>query len=219
MNQFDEASRDINNPSASIGKSELDILTIDANNGNHIDEHVIESSRRSYPRFFSWAVLFCLMVIAPSIVIPALPNGMELLDKPAYMEVVSKAQYLTFFIYISSIVKGLIESLTVHFDDNSKVNFFNKTPINEGLIAAIAEPQPVDSEDILLETRLRNLLAGILEDAERGTSIQTSPLRVSQKDFVQFLAEDAENHPEKLVPFTADMLAHANKLLAGVELN
>jgi hypothetical protein len=40
-----------------------------------------------------------------------------------------------------------------------------------------------------------------------------------QLQYVQFLEEDAEKHPEKLVPFTADMLAKAKSLLKGVELD
>ncbi len=41
----------------------------------------------------------------------------------------------------------------------------------------------------------------------------------SQEDFVLFLAEDAQKHPEKLVPFTADMLAEAKALIEGVALD
>jgi hypothetical protein len=40
-----------------------------------------------------------------------------------------------------------------------------------------------------------------------------------QLQYAQFLAEDAEKHPEKLIPFTADMLAKAKSLLKGVELD
>jgi hypothetical protein len=41
----------------------------------------------------------------------------------------------------------------------------------------------------------------------------------AQLQYAQFLAEDAEKHPEKLIPFTADMLAKAKSLLKGVELD
>jgi hypothetical protein len=52
------------------------------------------------------------------------------------------------------------------------------------------------------------------------SSAKPKPIRLlaTQEAFAAFLAEDAEKHPEKLVPFTADMLAHATKLLNGVEL-
>ncbi len=40
-----------------------------------------------------------------------------------------------------------------------------------------------------------------------------------QLQYAQFLAEDVEKHPEKLIPFTADMLAKAKSLLKGVELD
>jgi hypothetical protein len=43
--------------------------------------------------------------------------------------------------------------------------------------------------------------------------------KASQEDFVLFLAEDAQKHPEKLVPFTADMLAEAKALIEGVALD
>jgi hypothetical protein len=37
--------------------------------------------------------------------------------------------------------------------------------------------------------------------------------------YAQFLAEDAEENPEKLVPFTSDMLAKAKSLLKDVTLD
>jgi hypothetical protein len=50
-------------------------------------------------------------------------------------------------------------------------------------------------------------------------STKPKPIRVREEQFVEFLVEDVEKHPEKLVPFTADMLAHAKELLNGVELD
>jgi hypothetical protein len=45
---------------------------------------------------------------------------------------------------------------------------------------------------------------------------------ISQEDqkqfqYAQFLAEDAEKHPEKLIPFIVDMLAKAKSLLKDVK--
>lgn len=40
-----------------------------------------------------------------------------------------------------------------------------------------------------------------------------------QRQYAQFLAEDAEKHPEKLIPFTTDMLVTAKSLLKDVELD
>jgi hypothetical protein len=40
-----------------------------------------------------------------------------------------------------------------------------------------------------------------------------------QLQYAQFLAEHAQKHPDKLIPFTADMLAKAKSLLKGVELD
>jgi hypothetical protein len=54
------------------------------------------------------------------------------------------------------------------------------------------------------------------QDLLQATSQLSTP---ELKDFVLFLAEDAQKYPEKLVPFTADMLAEAKALIEGVALD
>jgi hypothetical protein len=50
-------------------------------------------------------------------------------------------------------------------------------------------------------------------DPKKPAKSATSQEDREQLQYAQFLAEDAEKHPEKLIPFTADMLAKAKSLL------
>jgi hypothetical protein len=77
--------------------SEDDVIELAVSDG--VFDHIVTSDRAQQQRHRPYLVaslttILALTLLAPPVVIPALPNGMALLDKPAYMGMISRTQYV-----------------------------------------------------------------------------------------------------------------------------
>jgi hypothetical protein len=112
--------------------SEDDVIELAVSDG--VFDHIVTSDRAQKQRHRPYLVaslttILGLTLLAPPVVIPALPNGMALLDKPAYMGMISTTQYLVTAMYCLFVLlyyfpnAGLLtalESVTKKFLDSLK---------------------------------------------------------------------------------------------------
>ena len=112
--------------------SEDDVTALAVSNG--VFDHIVTTDRAQKQRHRPYLVaslttILCLTLLAPPVVIPVLPNGMALLDKPAYMGMISTTQYVVTAMYCLFVLlyyfpnAGLLtalESVTKKFLDSLK---------------------------------------------------------------------------------------------------
>jgi hypothetical protein len=109
----------------------VDVITCSGDPFEHITLKPREQQQLEHRSYLlaGLTTLLSFTLLGPPLVIPALPNGMALLDKPAYMEMVSKTQYLVTTMYCLFILlyyfpnAGLLtalESVTKKFLDSFK---------------------------------------------------------------------------------------------------
>lgn len=112
--------------------SEDDVTALAVSDG--VFDHIVITDRAQKQRHRPYLVaslttILCLTLLAPPVVIPALPNGMALLDKPAYMGMISTTQYIMTAMYCLFVLlyyfpnAGLLtalESVTKKFLDSLK---------------------------------------------------------------------------------------------------
>ncbi len=112
--------------------SEDDMIEVAVSDG--VFDHIGTSDRAQKQRHRPYLVaslttILGLTLLAPPVVIPALPNGMALLDKPTYMGMISTTQYLVTAMYCLFVLlyyfpnAGLLtalESVTKKFLDSFK---------------------------------------------------------------------------------------------------
>jgi hypothetical protein len=112
--------------------SEDDMIEVAVSDG--VFDHIVTSDRAQKQRHRPYLVaslttILGLTLLAPPVVIPALPNGMALLDKPTYMGMISTTQYLVTAMYCLFVLlyyfpnAGLLtalESVTKKFLDSFK---------------------------------------------------------------------------------------------------
>ena len=112
--------------------SEDDVTALAVSDG--VFDHIVTTDRAQKQRHRPYLVaslttILCLTLLAPPVVIPALPNGMALLDKPAYMGMISTTQYIMTAMYCLFVLlyyfpnAGLLtalESVTKKFLDSLK---------------------------------------------------------------------------------------------------
>lgn len=112
--------------------SEDDVTALAVSDG--VFDHIVTTDRAQKQRHRPYLVaslttILCLTLLAPPVVIPVLPNGMALLDKPAYMGMISTTQYVVTAMYCLFVLlyyfpnAGLLtalESVTKKFLDSLK---------------------------------------------------------------------------------------------------